>query len=76
MRVFNALEALGVREYVRYDPNTIRGLLYYTSTVFEAFELSGEIKRALDLGGGRYDNLMAAVGGDPSRQLVLPWVTW
>jgi histidyl-tRNA synthetase len=64
VRVFKALEVLGVRNYVRYDPNTIRGLLYYTSTVFEAYALEGEIKRAL-LGGGRYDNLMSQVGGDP-----------
>jgi histidyl-tRNA synthetase len=64
VRVFSALEEMGVREYVRYDPNTIRGLLYYTSTVFEAFAMSSDIKRAL-LGGGRYDNLMAQVGGDP-----------
>jgi histidyl-tRNA synthetase len=64
VRVFEALEVMGVRDYVRYDPNTIRGLLYYTSTVFEAYALESEIKRAL-LGGGRYDNLMSQVGGDP-----------
>lgn len=64
VRVFEALEALGVKEYTRYDSNIIRGLLYYTSTVFEAFDLSGDIRRSI-LGGGRYDNLMAAVGGDP-----------
>jgi len=63
-RIFKALEAYGVREYVRFDPNIIRGLLYYTSTVFEAFDLSGDIRRSI-LGGGRYDNLLAAVGGDP-----------
>ncbi len=64
VRIFNSLEAMGVKEYVRYDSNIIRGLLYYTSTVFEAFDLSGEIRRSI-LGGGRYDNLLAAVGGDP-----------
>jgi histidyl-tRNA synthetase len=64
LRLFEALEALGVIEYVRYDPNTIRGLLYYTSTVFEAYALNSELRRAL-LGGGRYDNLMTQVGGDP-----------
>jgi len=63
-RVFIALETLGVGEYVRYDPNTIRGLPYYTSIVFESYALNNDIKRAL-LGGGRYDNLMAQVGGDP-----------
>lgn len=64
VRIFEALGALGVKEYTRYDSNIIRGLLYYTSTVFEAFDLSGDIRRSI-LGGGRYDNLMAAVGGDP-----------
>lgn len=64
VRVFTAVEALGVKEYVRYDSNIIRGLLYYTSTVFEAFDVSGGVRRAI-LGGGRYDNLMSQVGGDP-----------
>ncbi|MCC7118557.1 MAG: histidine--tRNA ligase [Anaerolineales bacterium] len=61
---FSALEALGVSAYVKYDPNIMRGLLYYTGTVFEAFETSGSLKRAI-LGGGRYDNLLADVGGQP-----------
>jgi histidyl-tRNA synthetase len=64
VRLFNALEALGVKEYVKFDPNIMRGLLYYTGTVFEAFETSGSVKRAI-LGGGRYDNLLADVGGQP-----------
>ena len=63
-RLFAALEALGVKDYIKFDPNIMRGLLYYTGTVFEAFENSGSIKRAL-LGGGRYDNLLADVGGNP-----------
>ncbi|MBI3151127.1 MAG: histidine--tRNA ligase [Chloroflexi bacterium] len=63
-RLFAALEALGVRDYVKFDPNIMRGLLYYTGTVFEAFETSGSLKRAI-LGGGRYDNLLADVGGQP-----------
>jgi histidyl-tRNA synthetase len=63
-RLFAALEAMGVKDYVRFDPNITRGLLYYTGTVFEAFETSGSLKRAI-LGGGRYDNLLADVGGDP-----------
>jgi len=64
VRVLSAVEAMGMKEYVCFDPNTIRGLLYYTSIVFEAYAVNNEIKRAL-LGGGRYDNLMAQVGGDP-----------
>jgi histidyl-tRNA synthetase len=64
VRLFAALEALGVREYVTFDPNIMRGLLYYTGTVFEAFETSGSLRRAV-FGGGRYDNLLADVGGQP-----------
>lgn len=63
-RLFKALEALGVKEYVKFDPNIMRGLLYYTGTVFEAFDVSGSVRRAI-LGGGRYDNLLRDVGGDP-----------
>lgn len=64
VRLFKALEALGVQDYVKFDPNIMRGLLYYTGTVFEAFDLSGSVRRAI-LGGGRYDNLLRDVGGDP-----------
>lgn len=63
-RFFACLEALGAREYVKFAPHIIRGLDYYTGTVFEAHSLTGDVQRAI-LGGGRYDNLMADVGGDP-----------
>jgi len=63
-RTFATLEALGVKDYVKFDPNIMRGLLYYTGTVFEAFDTSGSLKRSI-LGGGRYDNLLADVGGQP-----------
>ena len=64
IRLFKTLEALGIKEYVKFDPNIMRGLLYYTGTVFEAFDISGSVRRAI-LGGGRYDNLLRDVGGDP-----------
>jgi histidyl-tRNA synthetase len=63
-RTFAALEVLGVREYVKFMPNIVRGLLYYTGTVFESFDTSGSLRRSL-FGGGRYDNLLADVGGQP-----------
>lgn len=62
-RLFAALEVLGASPYVRFDPQIVRGLDYYTATVFEARDLDRE-GRAI-LGGGRYDNLVQAVGGDP-----------
>jgi histidyl-tRNA synthetase len=58
---FDALKAFGVSDYVEFNPAVIRGLDYYTGTVFEGRDAPGEF-RAL-LGGGRYDNLVADVGG-------------
>lgn len=63
MRFFAALDALGVSDYVEYDARIVRGLDYYTGLVFEARDVS-ESARAI-LGGGRYDNLVGDVGGDP-----------
>ena len=60
---FKLLETFGIQDYVQYNPRVIRGLDYYTGTVFEAFELGGQ-GRAI-FGGGRYDNLVADVGGNP-----------
>ncbi|MFE0027247.1 histidine--tRNA ligase [Amycolatopsis sp. NPDC059021] len=41
---------------VRFEPLIVRGLAYYTSTVFEVFDTSPENRRAL-FGGGRYSDL-------------------
>ena len=62
-RLFTALRAFGVEEYITYNPKIIRGLDYYTATVFEAIHIK-EGGRSV-LGGGRYDNLVGDVGGDP-----------
>ena len=62
-RFFKAVSALGVGDYVRYAPQIIRGLEYYTDTVFECWDADGEFRAIL--GGGRYDNLVGDVGGDP-----------
>lgn len=63
VRFFAVIEAMGLSAFVQFDPSIVRGLLYYTGTVFEAWEVGGDIKRSI-LGGGRYDNLTADVGGD------------
>lgn len=63
-RFFAVIDALGLRQFFEFDPSIVRGLLYYTGTVFEAWEVGGDIKRSI-LGGGRYDNLTRDVGGDP-----------
>lgn len=63
VRIFASLEKMGVREYVAYDPQIIRGLDYYTGIVFEAWDLGGDGRAVL--GGGHYDNLVSDVGGEP-----------
>ena len=60
---FGAIKALGVENWVRFSPCIIRGLDYYTRIVFEAWDKDGEFRAII--GGGRYDNLVNDVGGDP-----------
>ncbi|HNX46456.1 MAG TPA: histidine--tRNA ligase [Anaerolineaceae bacterium] len=62
-QLFEVVESLGVHEYVTYDPRIIRGLDYYTGTVFEARDTKGEFRAIL--GGGHYGNLIGDVGGKP-----------
>lgn len=64
IRLFDALESYpDVLDYVKYDPTIARGFDYYTRTVFEAWDKTGGLKRAL-FGGGRFDNLTETIGGD------------
>jgi histidyl-tRNA synthetase len=60
---FEAVEQIGWSAYIEYDPTIIRGLDYYTGTVFEARDAAGEHRAVF--GGGRYDDLVSDVGGDP-----------
>ncbi len=62
-RFFTILDSLGFTPYVQYAPHIIRGLDYYTGVVFEVWDVDGEFRAIL--GGGRYDNLVSDVGGDP-----------
>ncbi len=56
-RLFDALDRTGLRRYCIFDFGIIRGLDYYTGTVFEVFDNAPENNRAM-FGGGRYDNLV------------------
>jgi histidyl-tRNA synthetase len=61
LRYLDYLRALGVSDYVRFDLSIVRGLAYYTGIVFEIFDATGEFRAIA--GGGRYDNLLASLGG-------------
>jgi len=60
---FDVIDWLGVAEFVEFDPKVIRGLDYYTGTVFEGWDVDRKFRAIF--GGGHYDNLVSAVGGDP-----------
>jgi histidyl-tRNA synthetase len=62
-----ALDAMGLADFVDFDLSIVRGLAYYTGTVFELFD-AGRTLRAI-CGGGRYDGLVASLGGTDTPAL-------
>jgi histidyl-tRNA synthetase len=58
---YEALDAMGLAEFVELDLTIVRGLAYYTGVVFEVFDARRTLRAIC--GGGRYDNLLDAVGG-------------
>ena len=64
----SALDAAGI-EYA-INPRLVRGLDYYTRTVFE-FSSDALGAQSGVGGGGRYDRLIEQIGGDPT-----PGVGW
>ena len=61
--VFDGLEKAGVDGAV-FDATLMRGLDYYTGTVFEVFDTHPDNNRSL-FGGGRYDGLVGLFGAEP-----------
>ena len=57
----DALVAADLAPWCEFDLGIVRGLAYYTGTVFEIHEASGG-ERAI-AGGGRYDGLVELFGG-------------
>src|ERR1700682_4633265 len=55
-RLGDGLGARGLAGFVDVDVRIVRGLAYYTGTVFEVFDRAGELRAIA--GGGRYDNLI------------------
>ncbi len=58
-RVLADLEARGLATYVETDLSIVRGLAYYTGTVFEVFDRARSLRAVA--GGGRYNDLAALV---------------
>lgn len=61
--LFTLLAQAGVKN-ATFDITLMRGLDYYTGTVFEFFDTSPDNNRSL-YGGGRYDGLVGLFGAEP-----------
>jgi len=61
--LFTLLERAGVKNAI-FDITLMRGLDYYTGTVFEFFDTHPDNNRAM-YGGGRYDGLVGLFGAEP-----------
>ena len=59
--LFDLVDSYGMSEWLQFDASIVRGLAYYTGSVFEAHDREGKFRAIC--GGGRYDNLLSTLGG-------------
>ncbi len=69
VELFQLAEVAGFADCLVFDIGVIRGLSYYTGVVFECFDTAGEFRAIF--GGGRYDNLLTTIGGEPTSAVGL-----
>ena len=69
VELFALAEKSGFADCLVFDISVIRGLSYYTGIVFECFDTKGEFRAIF--GGGRYDNLLTTIGGEPTSAVGL-----
>ncbi|KAG2452860.1 hypothetical protein HYH02_002204 [Chlamydomonas schloesseri] len=58
----------GFQDWLVFDPSVVRGLAYYTGTVFEARDRAGQLRAIC--GGGRYDKLLATFGATDNTPMA------
>ena len=59
--LFDLCESYGISSWLRLDASVVRGLAYYTGSVFEAHDRNNEFRAIC--GGGRSDRLLSTLGG-------------
>jgi histidyl-tRNA synthetase len=59
--LLDAARDLGIGDWIEPDFKIVRGLAYYTGPVWEIFDRSRSLRAVA--GGGRYDRLIASLGG-------------
>lgn len=72
MLISSKLEALGLKDFIKYNPSMVRGFDYYDGMVFEVYDKKDFLKRKGQLktdetyrslfGGGRYNGLAGIFG--------------
>src|SRR5450631_325515 len=60
-RLLDLASDMGFADYLNFDSGVVRGLSYYTGTVFEGFDTERRFRAIF--GGGRYDNLFGDMTG-------------
>jgi histidyl-tRNA synthetase len=60
-RLLDLASDMGFADYLNFDTGVVRGLSYYTGTVFEGFDTERRFRAIF--GGGRYDNLFGDMTG-------------
>ena len=60
--LFSLADDYGFGDWLQFDASLVRGLAYYTGTVFEAFDRKVNLRAVC--GGGRYDHLLSTFGGE------------
>ncbi len=61
LSLFSLIKTAGFEDFCEFDPTIVRGLDYYTGSVFEIFDRSEEMRAIC--GGGRYNNLLKEFSG-------------
>ena len=59
--LFEVIDSYGISDWVEFDASIVRGLAYYTGSVFEVSDREGKFRAIC--GGGRYDKLLSTFGG-------------
>ena len=59
--LFEAIQSYGIADWVEFDASIVRGLAYYTGSVFEVNDRKRKFRTIC--GGGRYDKLLSTLGG-------------
>ncbi len=64
LKLEKLINMTNISEFCSFSSSVVRGLDYYTGTVFEVFDTGKENRRAI-FGGGRYDDLLSLFSDEP-----------